>query len=402
MTISPITLREAAERHGKELQRLSDLAGGSIRNYLSAYNTLGRYLESTLGREALTTDLTADAIAGYFSDYVAVNASATFAQRRSNLSSIADWLMHKRYMEWGPNPTASLPKRRQTTRGRDRWLSDAEVLRLLKAAKASHDRDYYLVLFLRLTGRRIGEVIGGRDDQKPLLWADIRWDEGFVEWANFKGRKLSNTLPLTPRLRAVLEAWRESYCRELGVDEPHPSWIIFPALTPIGPARRGRTRRRVVAPKSRMTNANKVAGALLKASDLWRESGESWHLLRKAFAAQRKRAADAQNRGDAWDLTKIALDHEEVTTTRIYVPINEEYERYSAWAMETPELSSEGMAKIPELASFATEAVQEKTKEPAFAGSDDTTEGYRVSTSDGSLGDVVNFAAFAERRRALA
>lgn len=396
MDIIPVTLRSAAELHMKDLKGLQDLKTGTIKNYGVVYNRLAAFIEELEGREALASDVTAETIEAFFRDYVALHSPAAYPQRRSNCRAIVQWLMRRRYIEPGINFVDDLPARRTTTRSkRARYISDEEFLRLLKCAKRTHPRNYFLALFVRLTGRRIGEVVGDADDQEPLVWADIRWDTNVIEWDNNKGRKLGKEMPMTPRIRAVLEAWREVYCRELGVEQPHATWIIFPSVTPVGPSRKGHTRRCILAPKHRMTNPDKVLRPILEAAGLRRGAGDSWHMLRKAFANQRKQAATNQNRADAWELTQIALDHQDVKTTRIYVDDREDYDRYAEWANSTPELATEVMALIPELSAVALPAPQqeEPASEVATTESDDIPSGAP---------NVVDFAAFARGRRALA
>jgi len=396
MDLTPITLREAFKIHEKDLIGLRNLALGTVENYGVVYRTLARYIEEARGldREALTTDITMATVEGFFRDYVAAKAPSAYEQRKSNLRHIIKWLMKRGHLAPDVNYAEELPPRRHTAKAkRDRRLTDEEFVTLLPVARKTHLRNYYLLLFMRLTGRRIGEVVGDKTGQEPLVWADIRWEEGFIEWNNNKGRKLGKQMPLTPRLRAVLEAWRDAYAKELGVDEPHANWIVFPALTATGYARKGHTRPTILAPNFIMTNPDKVIRPLLQRAGLWRGAGDGWHILRKTFANQRKQAASDQNRGDAWELTQIALDHEDVKTTRIYVNDHEDYDRYASWANATPELTANAMEKIPELAALA--AAPETAKEP-------TSEPEVTDHSDAVSAQVVDFAAFARGRRALA
>jgi len=401
MDLSPITLREAFTRHEKDLFGLRNLAPGTVKNYGVVYSTLAAYIETTysLDREALTTDINMEAVEGFFRDHVAVKAPSAYEQRRSNLRHIIKWLMRKGHLALDVNYAEELPPRRHTAKAkRDRRLTDEEFLHLLTVARKTCWRNYFLLLVLRLTGRRIGEVVGDKENQEPLVWADIRWEEGFIEWNNNKGRKLGKQMPLTPRLRAVLEAWRDQYAKELGVDEPHAHWIVFPAVTATGYARKGHTRPTVLAPTFVITNPDKVIRPLLQRAGLWRGRSDGWHILRKTFANQRKQMASDQNRGDAWELAQIALDHEDVKTTRIYINDREDYERYAAWANATPELGIDAMAKIPELATLAVEPAPETTKQPAG----EAVKSTPVDDSDEPLAKVVNFSAFARGRRALA
>lgn len=397
MTVEPIALRDASYKHTEELEKLRGFTVSTRRNFQSSYHTFAAYLEPKLGREPLTTDLTEETLEGYFSERVAVQAAASWELKKSNFTAIIRWLMKKGHMEPGLNFAEDIPvRKRGAKRPRERRLSDVELLALLKVAKASHARDYFLCLFLRLTGRRISELVGTLNMQNGMVWGDIRWDEDVVLWDNHKAGRYGLKMPLTPRVRAVLEAWKEYYCQELGVSDVPSNWFVFPALTAVGVSRKGRPRKRVLTPQAKLTNANRVIRPLMEKAGIYAD-GDGWHVLRKTFANQRKQLASNTGRADAWELTKISLDHTDETTTRRYVDINEDYERYAAWAMDAPEMSPEGMAKIPELSAFA-EPAPETQQAPASGVDFDTRS---VDTIDVDPSNVISIA-FARERRALA
>jgi site-specific recombinase XerD len=397
MTVQPIALRDASYKHTEELKKLRNLSISTRRNFQSSYHTFAAHLEPKLGREPLTTDLTAETLEDYFAEYVAAQAAASWELKKSNFTTIVRWLMKKKYIEPCPNFAEDLPVRnRGAKRPRERRLSDPEFLTLLKVAKASHARDYFLCLFLRLTGRRISELVGTLNEKNGMVWGDIRWDEDEVIWDNHKARRYGLKMPLTPRVRAVLEVWKAYYCEELGVSDVRSDWYVFPALTATGISRKGRARKRVLTPQCKMTNANRVIRPLMEKAGIYSE-GDGWHVLRKTFANQRKQLASNTGRADAWELTKLSLDHTEERTTRLYIDINEDYERYAAWAMDAPEMSSEGMAAIPELSAFAEPAPE--TQQKLASGSDFDTA--LADTPNGVQSVVIDFAT-ARERRALA
>lgn len=403
-TVNPVPLRSAAYDHVQELSGLRNLALQTCRAYSGSYHRLAAYLEPKLGREPLTTDLTAQSLEDFFRDYVAKQSHSSWTTRKSMFTQIVPWLMKKGHLPWGPNFAQDLPQRKaDTSRLRERRLSDTEFLKLLQAAAHSHIRDYYLCLFMRLGGRRVGEATSKQGEPNTgMKWGDVRWEENEIIWDNHKGRKGGKKMPLTPRVRAVLEAWRAAYCKELGVPDVRNDWYVFPALTATGPIRKGHKRRRALSPQFRITNSNRIITSLLEASGLWQQKGDGWHILRKTFGNQRQRVAAQQNRGDAWDLTRVALDHEKIETTRIYVDINEEYERYAQWAMETPELGEEAMAKIPELAALVPSPAPslETTKTLASASVEDAQVPEEVYQADQSSAKVIPIT-FAGKRRAL-
>lgn len=79
-------------------------------------------------------------------------------------------------------------------RGRQRWLSRAEVDQLRQAALPRCPRVASLIAFLAETGMRVGEALG-------LAWADVQG-----EWATVRRSKNgdSRRVPLTPEARASL------------------------------------------------------------------------------------------------------------------------------------------------------------------------------------------------------
>lgn len=401
MTVSPLSLRDAAYAHAKDLTKLNELAPSTVRNYKALYNTLADHLEPALGREPMSTDLTYEALEGFFRDYIADNAPSSYTLRRSNAIAAVSWLMNKGHLPWGPNFAERIPQRRKTSKSpRDRRLSDDEFLKLLQGARRSHERDEFLCLFIRFSGRRIGEVVGDKySGVKGMTWGDVRWEEGHILWDNTKARDYGRMMPITPRLRAILEAWKVTYCSLLGVQDVKSDWLIFPALTGSGPIAKGRRRVRVLSPEFNMTNPARVARDLLKRSGLWQSDGDGWHILRKTFGNQRKQKASEDGRGDAWELAKLALDHASEATTRIYVNSQEDYERYAEWAMASEEMSYETMAKIPVLASLAqAELAAPETTKPAPATGTDAGEAEEVYTAGQELAAVISLTSRRELR----
>lgn len=401
MTLESPSLRDAAYRQAEDMKLLQDLAKKTRNNIIGAYHTFAAYLEERYEREPTTADYTYRNLEDYFRDVVSTMTGGTYRTKRSQHVTIVKWLMKRGYLAWGPNIAEDLPVRRTTaTTTRERRFSDEELLKFLAAAKRSHSRDYYLVLFMVLTGRRIGEVLGDKEaDQVGIMWGDIRWDENVILFNNYKGRKHGEEMPLTARLRAVLEAWREAYCKQLGVTDVLNNWYVFPALTGVGQSSRGHKRRRVVSPEYEATNSDRIFRELMDAAQLGRRRGDGWHIFRKTFALQRKKKAREMGRVDAMELTKNALGHTDEKTTRIYTGANEERERYTEWAMGAEELSLAAMAKIPELSALAAEALAapETQQEPA-SGSDVDTGRVDPFYAGSSVIDI----ATARRRRLLA
>lgn len=406
MTVSPIPLRHAAHLHGEDLTKLNELASSTVRNYKALYSTLADYLPPTVPwAEPMTSDLTYEALEAFFRDYIAKEAPSSYTLRRSNAIAAVNWLMGKGHLAWGANFAERLPQRRKVSKSpRDRRLSDDEFLKLLEIAKRSHERDYFLCLFVRFSGRRIGEVVGDKySGIRGMTWGDVRWEEGHILWDNTKARDYGRMMPITPRLRVILEAWKAAYCSLLGVSDTNNDWLIFPALTGSGPVARGRRRVRVISPEFNMTNPARVSRELLKRAGLWQEDGDGWHILRKTFGNQRKQKASAAGRGDAWELAKLSLDHASETTTRIYVNEQEDYERYAEWAMAAEEMPYETMAKIPVLASLAQAALAvpaPETTKPAPAMETDAGEAEEVYTTDQNLAAVIPLSS-RRRLRAL-
>lgn len=396
-----LTLSEVAQIHAVDLELLEELAPATIRNYKATYGTFNTHFKSVHGRDATTADVTLEGLESYFREYIPKHSPKARALRRSNWAVIVKWLMRRDYLPYGPNFAEDIPKGRTTAANpRDHRLSDDELLQLLKVAKRSHLRDYFAVLLIRFTGRRSCEVFGGETND-GIRWGDIRWDDGYIEWDDSKRRTKGQRMPLTPPLRAVLEEWRRLYAKALGVDEPFGDWMVFPALTAIGPALKGQRRRRDLAPNFRVSNPDRIIKPLLKASGLWKGAGDGWHVLRKTFANQRKQVATGSGRADAWELTQTALHHASPDTTRIYVNMDEVYEGYAAWAMSTPEMGTEAMTKIPELSALgAALAALDTKEEPAPAVRADAGGDEGGYTADQDLATVIPLTS-RRRLRAL-
>jgi integrase len=112
------------------------------------------------------------------------------------------------------NPCRDIARNRE--HNRERYLSDAELARLLAALDGYRDqRTAAIFRILLLTGSRRGEVL-------TMRWEDV--DVGAGSWVKPHGRtktKEQHTVPLSAAARAVLA--------ELALEAVDPSGFIFPA-----------------------------------------------------------------------------------------------------------------------------------------------------------------------------
>jgi len=114
------------------------------------------------------------------------------------------------------NPVRSVAKRKES-RGRVRFLSDAELERLLEAcAKSAWHPLRALVLLAVSTGGRRGELIG-------LKWSDVDLKQGTATLHNTKNGE-RRVLPLKGKALKALEA-----IRELKLNDSARSDFVFPA-----------------------------------------------------------------------------------------------------------------------------------------------------------------------------
>lgn len=351
MPVNAITLSEARDLHLSDLHELEGLARGTRGNYSSAYNTADRYLSERLGRQALTTDLTLDNIKDYFRGHVAVKSPKSFQPRHSNMILIIEWLMENGYMEYGPNAAKRIKKKRSDAVARpDRCFTDQEMKLLLDAARKSHERDYYLLLVAWLTGRRICELTGDTHDQRGLTWSDIKWEEDRVRWDNNKGRQKGKYMPMTAQLRAVLEAWKETYAEMLGVASPLGKWMVFPTLKPTGRSDKGFRRRRVLSPEAKIATPSVILNSLCLDAGVPHDKGDVWRILRRTAANALAQAVLAMGRGDSLPLAQQMLGHKNLATTELYMNRDIKEDHFVKWRMENCELSAAAMLRIPELA----------------------------------------------------
>jgi integrase len=366
------TLEQVCEEYCKDLVAISDLSPKSVKSYRSVISTFTDSVRTLIGREPTASDVTEDHVHRYFLTHVATNAPKSFGLYRSTIKTFSAWLMARGYLPWGPNPVDTLRQRRKTTTTtRNRRLSDAEFECLLKVAAKSHSRDFFLCLFMRLSGRRIGEV-------QRLRWADVIWDDNEILYDNTKARRYGQRMVMGPELLATLRAWQQAYESEVG-QPVKGSWHLFPATAAIGVARKGRKRRRELNPESPISDASRLCRELLTGAGLYNGAGDSWHILRKTAVNQVKQKARAEGRGDAMELAKILADHESEATTRIYVDEQEDYERFKGWMLSARLLGDELAGKIP----FLAPPVPEPTPEP-------------VAVTEGA--QVINFASLRTRR----
>jgi integrase len=105
----------------------------------------------------------------------------------------------------GHNPCHKITKRLRVEKQKPKWLSPAEAVKFLKAAKAEGDDFRALVMTLFFTGARLGEVLGLRVE-------DVRLDDNEVHIYANEHRRVKNassdrTMSLWPRLRPVLMEW---------------------------------------------------------------------------------------------------------------------------------------------------------------------------------------------------
>lgn len=345
----------------------------------STINVFAAYLRTKLEREPVAADVDTANLRGYFREVVAKQAPATFDAKRSTLKTVCAWLMSEGYVPYGPNPIdrvekptrdRSLPPRRQIT--------EAEFVELLKECKRrGRLRDYYAFLYARLSGRR-------RQEAAAVRWGDIDWEEQDITWDNTKARRYGIKMPLSPQLRAILEAWKEVYEKEQGCPVK-TSWYIFPAYTPLDMARRGRRRKMGLVPYAPMSNPSDILHDYLVTLGIY-ERGMGWHALRRAMINGVRQAARRSGRADSMDLAQAAANHTSSDTTRVYISADEEYETYKDYMMEACPLSDLVINAVPELAAV---------RRPSPPG--ESTLAPAVAAVGGA--DVIDFTA---RRRARA
>lgn len=391
----PITLREAGQLHYEWLDEMRGLPEGTRRQQRAAYNTLAAWLEGFFISEAMvtgcqlvaqwepmTTDWTGDTLDLYFRKYVSGQKSWDTKRQQTILAE--RWMMQQGYLLWGPPITeARIPRRGYTpSPARDRRLTDDEVLQLAAAGGMRHARNYFMILFARLTGRRVSEIVA-------LKWVDVLWKDGDIRWVNIKAGGKRRLMPLTPEVRALLEAWKIAYANDVRAAGVPVDWYIFPATKPTGIARRGMHRTLQLCPESPIGDANEIINDALKRAGLKAEVGDAWHLLRKSAVNKTKQSARASGRADALELAQHMADHASPATTGTYISDDEDYQASKAWHMTTRQLGNEALRSIPALAAL----VQDAKNEPA-------------SESDASPVDQVyrsdNVLDFASRRRRYA
>ena len=346
MTKEPITLGAAAQLHREWLLEMKQAPESTIRSITSAYSTLAKWIKPEYDREAMTSDWTPEILEKYFLKYV--SKLTAWDNKRQQTINCERWLMRQGYLPYGPPIVEELiPKRGTQSAPRDRRLSDKEFLLLLKAAGGRHARNYFLLLFARLTGRRIGEITAMR-------WADVRRDEGYIRWDNTKAKRYGRKQAITPEIAALLDAWELAYIKDVKVTAVRADWYLFPATTPQGLAGKGVRRPLILSPLFRISDPVDIIQEAMDDAGIPRDKGDGWHIIRKTAISRARRAARDAGRGDSWDLARTMADHADIKTTRIYVDEAEDVEALHEWqkSASARTLGDEAMAAIPILAGL--------------------------------------------------
>ena len=373
------------------------LAAGTVRTYASCINVCMNIIGERIGREVLATDLLdRENIRAYLRGHVAKLSSGRDGNYRASVGGLVDWLMAEGHIPYGPNHIKATPAPKRTTKTkRDRRLSVDEIRAVLGEADGWHPLYRFLFLFMLETNLRISEVVG-TVDHEPLRWSAVRWDEEVVRFNNYKGREHGLSVPLTPELRAILTAWKDVYEKDLAKLSPgldrvpiKGSWFIFPALRGLGKAPKGRRRRMILNPTSRLTEPRAITMRLFKATGIYQGPGDSWHMVgRKTGGNAVKQVARDLNRGDSLELAQAALHHKDSRTTLAYLDPDADYNRYHDFRMQYSIWDDDLLSEIPELRP-AHEA--RKAQEPKIEPVPDQPEALPPG------GKVIPFAS---RRRA--
>ncbi|MCB4821175.1 tyrosine-type recombinase/integrase [Roseicella aerolata] len=147
---------------------------------------------------------------------------ATVNRYRNSLSAVLTWAGRR---GWAPHNAARHVPARRESKGRERFLSDAERGRLLEACKESDSSALHPAITVLLsTGARLMEAM-------RLRWSDVDLGAGAIVLRDTKNGD-SRRVPLASDAATVLEAWRD---RD-GVARL-PTGLVFPATSdPAKPA----------------------------------------------------------------------------------------------------------------------------------------------------------------------
>ncbi|MFA0083068.1 tyrosine-type recombinase/integrase [Vibrio breoganii] len=126
-------------------------------------------------------------------------SNATVNRYRSALQSLYKYLLNNYDIEH--NPVKGIPMLREDN-ARDRFLSDDEIQRLLKACRSSNWEQLYLLVLLGITtGARRGELIKRR-------WEDVNFSARTLSTSRTKNDE-KRVLPLTSQVLEELVAYRK-------------------------------------------------------------------------------------------------------------------------------------------------------------------------------------------------
>lgn len=380
-TKAPMTLREVGQIHFEWLDEMRQLPKGTRTQQRAAYNTLAKWFEEEHGREAMTTDWTGGVLDLYFRKCISKHRA--FDTKRQQTILAERWMMTHGYLPWGrPICEPRVPRRGYTpSPARDRRLTDEEVLRVAIAGGKRHARNYFLILFARLTGRRISEIVA-------LKWVDVLWKDNDIKFVNLKAGSKRKMMPLTPEVRALLEEWKAVYAADLKAAGVPTNWYIFPATEPTGQAVRGQRRILRLCPMSPIGDSNDIINDALRDADLKAEPGDAWHLFRKSAVNRTKQDARRAGRADALELAQGMADHASSATTKTYIADDDDYQRSKEWHMEARQLDAETLSAIPFLANL----VQTKSEAPTTESEVDALGADQVYTDH-------NVIDFTSRRR---
>lgn len=228
-------------------------------------------------------------------------------QFQSVLRTFTAWLMKNNYRGFGENPADGIELEKKPERTQAPFLGAKQLGKALKAAAEFHVQDYFLILIVWLSGRRIGEI-------KKLRVGDVDTEDKVIHWTDHKNKENNLEMDLHLLLAIAVKEWLKEYERLMGPLQDN--WYLFPSRKPVGPAV-GAGQRRAMAldpedfmhsPWARMTLILKEAGIYIK--------GKNFHSLRRGFGDGVVEAAwEMGMEHVGMSAAQAALNHSDVRTT---------------------------------------------------------------------------------------
>lgn len=292
-------------------------SNASIETTTSTLNIFVREMDKSLGRPALTDDLTDEVVISLIHARWPDNGrSKTHYVNYARIKSFVGWLAASQYHVGTVSVfLGTTPEAPQTE---VEFLTREEAELTFATVHPYAPRDAHLVWIAFLLWRRPAEMARlrvGDINLKPRHGAD----HGTYTYTETKGHKGRITELLTSSQREALEAWLEEYRTIMGVKKLSHDWYLFPQAVGVGiPDEITRKRPRRLVPEYPMKEVHRVYSNAFKDAGVYRR-WKAGHSARRGGATDGFDALEDAGIPDPLKHIQRRLGHTKRETSSIYI-----------------------------------------------------------------------------------